>query len=185
MEHWKLRIALKAGRAGALILLCGASTIASAQWAWRDEHGRPVYSDQPPPSSVQPTQILRQPELTLPSSDSPDPTTQSSSNAAPTQPAPSRTASTAPRPPTMAERELELRKRMKERSEAEKKLADAEANDARKAEDCVRARGYMKTLDEGMRLVRTNPDGTQELLDEGQRAAEAQRTRDIIASRCN
>ena len=85
----------------------------------------------------------------------------------------------------MAERELELRKRMKERSEAEKKLADAEANDARKAEDCVRARGYMKTLDEGMRLVRTNPDGSQELLDEGQRAAEAQRTRDIIASRCN
>jgi type IV secretory pathway VirB10-like protein len=185
MEDWKLRIALHAGRAGVLILLCGASTMASAQWAWRDEHGRPVYSDQPPPSSVKPTEILRQPELTTTPSDSPDAATQSSSNPAPTQPAPSRTASTAPRPPTMAEREQELRKRMKERSEAEKKLADAEVNAARKAEDCERAHGYMKTLDEGMRLVRTNPDGSQALLDEGQRAAEAQRTRDIIQSRCN
>jgi len=185
MEDWKLRIALHAGRAGVLILLCGASTIASAQWAWRDEHGRPVYSDQPPPSTVKPTEILRQPELTPPPSDSPDAAAQSSSNLAPTQPAPSRTASTAPRPPTMAEREQDLRKRMKERGEAEKKLADAEANAARKAEDCERARGYMKTLDEGMRLVRTNPDGSQELLDDGQRAAEAQRARDIIQSRCN
>src|ERR1700732_524450 len=104
MEHWKLRIVLKAGRAG-LLILCGASTIASAQWAWRDENGRPVYSDQPPPSSGQPKQILRRPDRPIAASASPEPATQSSSNPAPTQPAPSPTASTAPRPPTMAERE--------------------------------------------------------------------------------
>ena len=33
--------------------------------------------------------------------------------------------------------------------------------------------------------MRTNPDGSRELLDEAQRAAEAQRTREIIETRCN
>lgn len=85
----------------------------------------------------------------------------------------------------MAERELEFRKRQKERAEAEKKLADAQAEAARKAEDCERARGYMRSLDDGVRLLRTNPDGSRELLDEAQRAAEVQRTQQIIQSRCN
>jgi len=184
MQNLKLQIAVRARRAGVLMLLCGASSIASAQWVWRDETGHTVYSDQPPPSSVKATDIVRQPDVPPPPLPS-DAATQSASNPAPAQPAPSPTASTAPRPPTTAEREQEFRKRMKQRADAEKKLADAEADAARKADDCQRARGYMKTLDEGMRLVRTNPDGSQELLDEGQRAAEAQRTRDIIASRCN
>ena len=74
---------------------------------------------------------------------------------------------------------------MKERAEAEKKLADSQAEAARKADDCERARGYMKSLEDGVRLVRTNPDGSRELLDEGQRAAETQRTQEIIQSRCN
>ena len=85
----------------------------------------------------------------------------------------------------MAERELEFRKRMKERADAEKKLADSQAEANRKAEDCERARGYMKSLDSGVRLIRTNPDGSRELLDAEQRAAETQRTQEIIQSRCN
>ena len=74
---------------------------------------------------------------------------------------------------------------MKERAEAEKKLADSQAEAARKTADCERARGYMKSLEDGVRLVRTYPDGSRELLDEGQRAAETQRTQEIIQSRCN
>jgi len=74
---------------------------------------------------------------------------------------------------------------MKERSDAEKKLADSQAEASRKSEDCERAQGYLKSIESGVRLVHTNPDGTRALLDEAQREAEAQRTRDIIASRCN
>jgi hypothetical protein len=85
----------------------------------------------------------------------------------------------------MAEREQEFRKRLKERADAEKKLADAQAQDAQKAQDCERARGYLKTLEDGVRLVRTTADGDRELLDETQREAELQRTRDLIQSRCN
>jgi hypothetical protein len=43
----------------------------------------------------------------------------------------------------------------------------------------------MKSLEDGVRLVRTNTDGSRELLDEAQRAAEADRTREAIESRCN
>jgi hypothetical protein len=42
----------------------------------------------------------------------------------------------------------------------------------------------MKSLEDGMRLVRTNPDGSREPLDESQRAAETQRAQQIIQDRC-
>jgi hypothetical protein len=176
-------------RTGVLVLLFGATSIASAQWAWRDENGRTVYSDQPPPVTVRASDVLRQPESApvTPSSDFTGAQAQPSGNAvSPTSAtAPKAAAPEPPRQPTMAERELEFRKRMKERTDSEKKLADAQAEATRKAEDCERAQGYLKSIESGVRLVHTDPDGTRALLDEQQREAEAQRTRDLIASRCN
>jgi type IV secretory pathway VirB10-like protein len=187
MQNWMARIAPRARRIGVLMLLYGAASIASAQWAWRDENGRTVYSDQPPPASVRAGSILRQPVGPVPSepSDSREPGAQPSSNGAPPKPAPNPAASAAPRPPTIAEREQEFRKRMKERADSEKKLADAQSQAAEKSEDCERARGYLKSLDDGVRLVRTNADGSRELMDEAQRAAEGQRAREIVETRCN
>ena len=187
MRSRMLRIAPGVRHLGVLAVLCSAASLGSAQWAWRDEHGRTVYSDQPPPAAVRARDVLRQPAPPTPneSSDSSNTDAPSASNPA-TAPSPSnRAAPAAPRPPTMAERELEFRKRMKERAEAEKKVADTQAEATRKADDCERARGYLKSLDDGVRLVRSNPDGSRELLDEAQRAAEAQRTRQMIESRCN
>jgi hypothetical protein len=183
MRNPTLWIPACARHLGVLMLLYGAASIASAQWAWRDEHGRTVYSDQPPPATVRAADVLRQPAQSPANqpSDSNNVEGQPSSAAAAPNPAPAAAA----RAPTMAERELEFRKRMKERAEAEKKLADAQAEATRRADECERARGYLKSLDDGVRLVRTNPDGGRELLDESQRAAEAQRARDVIASRCN
>jgi hypothetical protein len=181
-----LRIAPCVLHFGVLALFCGAASLASAQWAWRDEHGRTVYSDQPPPATVRPSDVLRQPASPPPSgSDSNNADAASGSNASAPAPGARAAPPAAPRPPTTAERELEFRKRMKERAEAEKKLADGQAEAARKTADCERARGYMKSLEDGVRLVRTNPDGSRELLDEGQRAAETQRTQELIQSRCN
>lgn len=184
MRSPMLQIVLRVRHVGVLVLFCGAASLACAQWSWRDEHGRTVYSDEPPPSGVKARDILHQPP-TSPPSDSTNADGQSSSGASSPTPAPSPAAAAAPRAPTMAERELEFRKRMKERAEAEKKVADAQAEATRKADDCERARGYLKSLDDGVRLVRTNPDGSRELLDEAQRAEETQRTRQAIESRCN
>ena len=184
---------------GALTMLCSLAPIASAQWAWRDPNGRPVYSDQPPPPSIKAGDILQQPAAPPPSqpSDSAQTLLQPGSSA-PSQPAPGTApapgAATAPgaapavakpHSPTTAEREQEFRKRMKERAESEKKEADQQAQAQQKSENCDRARGYMKSLEQNPRLVRTNPDGSSEFLDADQRTAEIQRTQDLIQSSCN
>jgi len=181
--HWT---ALRLQHFGVLMLLHGAASIASAQWAWRDENGTTVYSDQPPPATVKAANVLRQPEP--PPANPPDSGSaeaQASSNPAAPPPPQNAAAPAAPRPPTIAEQEMAFRKRMKERAEAERQLAEAQAEATRKAADCERARSYLKSLDDGVRLIRTNPDGSQELMDEAQRAAEVQRTREAIDSRCN
>jgi type IV secretory pathway VirB10-like protein len=174
-------------RTGVLLVLFGATSIASAQWAWRDEHGRTVFSDQPPPATIRSSDVLRKPEM-APANPSADSTgAEGQAAASPASPAPPARAAApeAPHQSTMAEREVEFRKRMKDRADSEKKLADAQAEASRKTEDCERAQGYLKSIESGVRLVHTNPDGTRALLDEEQREAEAQRTRDLIASRCN
>jgi len=187
MENGKPRNVLCALRIGLLMLLTVAASIASAQWAWRDETGHTVYSDQPPPPGVKPADVLRQPAPAAPApqSDSPDAAAQPGVSPGATPPNAAAPAPAQPRAGSVAEREQEFRKRQKERAEAERKVAERDTEAAQKAQDCERARGYMKSLDAGIRLVRTNPDGSRELMDEDQRAAEAQRTRAIIDSRCN
>jgi len=181
---------VRACQFGALFLLCSLGSIAAAQWAWRDESGHTVYSDQPPPAGVKPNDVLHEPTSAprVAPSDVPEPEPVAAPPAADSPTAAAAPASvqnaTAPHAPTVAEREADFRKRVKERADAEKKVADAQSESAQKAADCERARGYMKSLDSGMRLVRTNADGTRELLSDEQRNAEVQRTREIIQSRC-
>jgi hypothetical protein len=174
-------------RIGVLLVLFSATSIASAQWAWRDEHGRTVFSDQPPPATTRSSDVLRQPEMAPanPSADSTGAEAQAPASPVSSAPPARAAAPEAPHQPTMAEREVEFRKRMKDRADADKKVADAQAEAGRKTDDCERAQGYLKSIESGVRLVHTNPDGSRALLDEEQREAEAQRTRDLIASRCN
>jgi hypothetical protein len=165
-------------RSVALPLLLAAASIAiatpaAAQWAWKDDTGRMVYSDRPPPAAVKPAQIVRQPSgnaLLMP--DAPD---------AGSRPA----AAPAKAPPTLAEREMEFRKRQTERAEAEKKAADEATNSARKAQDCERARGYLRALDDGLRITRTNAQGEREFLDDAQREDEKKRARETISQSCS
>jgi type IV secretory pathway VirB10-like protein len=170
----------RARRIGLLILLSGAATAALAQWAWRDENGRTVYSDQPPPARIKSGDILQQPQASPPNPpDSSEAATPAQAAPAPAAPAP------APKPPSMAEREQAFQKRMKDQAEAEKKQAEGEAQAEQKSTDCERARGYAKSLDDGVRLVRSNPDGSREMMDEEARAAESRRTREFIEANCN
>jgi len=161
-------------RAAALALGIVIALPALAQWAWRDEGGRTVYSDQPPPASVRKDQILRQPAGNVISS--------------PTAPgaAPSGDAKSAPAAPrTVAEQEKEFRKRQQERADAERKQADEQALAARKRQECERARGYLRQLEDGVRIARTDAQGNREILDDAARNTEMARAREVIAATCN
>jgi len=163
-------------RATLLALGFAASMPAFAQWAWKDSAGRTVFSDQPPPASVKQDQILRQPAggvISIPGPAAPAPGAAPQGSAKPAA------------PKTLAEREQEFRKRQQERSEAEKKEAAEQALAARRKDDCARARGYLRQLEDGVRIVRTDAQGNREFLDDAQRSAEMARAREVINATCN
>jgi hypothetical protein len=149
---------------------------ADAQWAWRDGSGRTVYSDQPPPASVKPSQILRQPSTQSFGTPAADP------GSAPDGKADTKDAPKGPK--TLAEREMESRKRAAEAADAEKKQAEEQAQNAQKAAECDRMRGYLRALEDGQRIARTDAQGNREILDDAARASETRRVREAL-TRCS
>lgn len=170
------RVMLLAALALAAAAIAGP---AAAQWAWKDDNGRVVYSDRPPPSGVKSDRIVRQPsnaQTVLPPG-------QAGADAG-TKPAADAKAAASNAPKTLAEQEMEFRKRQQERADAEKKANEEQAKAAAKATECERAKGYLKAVEEGQRIARTDASGNREFLDDSQRAAEAERARKIVQSTC-
>jgi type IV secretory pathway VirB10-like protein len=163
---------------------------AFAQWVWRDESGQLVFSDRSPPKSVKPNQIVRQPSAAATAAtgpvyardEAPDATKAENKTDA-KKPAPATTA--APGPKTMAERDMEFRKRMQERSEADKKAAEEQAAKQQLAQACERSRGYVRALEDGRRIAQTDAQGNQVVLDDSARASELQRLRENLARDCS
>lgn len=140
--------------------------LCAAQWLWLDEAGRRVYSDQPPPPAVPPARILRQPGVAAPAlwtASAPAPSS--------TPPSPPRAARAASAPPPSLPGE-----------EAVRALRDENA--ALRAAHCARLRDAWATLESGVRLARTLPNGEREVLDDAARAAERQRLQALLASDC-
>lgn len=156
----------------ALAALLGASLAmpAAAQWKWKDTRGQIQYSDTPPPAGTADKDILQRPNAVR-------------QVAAPAQaPAPASGASAAT--PKTTDPELEAKRKKAEQEEAAKKKAEEDKLALARAENCKRAKGYMRTLDDGIRIARTNEKGEREFLDDKARAEEARRTKEIIASDC-
>jgi hypothetical protein len=164
----RLRVA-----AFAVALMAGLHvSVAGAQWAWKDDTGRMVYSNLPPPANVKASRIVRQPTAAATPAD-----------AEPGKPAAAPPAAGATK--TWAERDAEFRKRQQERADGERKAQDEEQKAAQKAADCQRSRGYLKALEDGVRVTRTDAAGNREFLDDAQRATEAERMRKAVADFCN
>lgn len=161
---------------GGLLVCLLLAAPAAAQWAWRDENGRLVFSDRPPPAGVKAESIVRQPGAPA----APRPATIDAGDAKAGVKGETQSA-----PKTIAEREMEFRKRQQERAEAERKQAEEQAQAARRAQECERARGYLRSLEEGHRIARTDAQGNREVLDDAQRAAEIQRMREVVARNCS
>jgi hypothetical protein len=167
----------------AIVLAGFASATSEAQWAWKDGNGRVVYSDRPPPQDIKPANIMRQPSTQVLAN--PAPASGPLDDAAKPSDAKGADAKSAPNAPkTIAEREMEFRKRQQERAESEKKVAEEQTKSAAKTAECDRARGYLKSLEDGIRITKTDASGNREFLDDSQRAAEVERTRKIIQSTC-
>jgi hypothetical protein len=138
---------------------------AAAQWKWRDKGGQIQYSDLPPPAGTAEQDILQRPAAAL-------------RRVVPASAPPVAAA------PKMVEPELEAKRRKSEADEQAKNKAEEEKAAAVRAENCTRAKSYLRTLDDGMRIVRTNDKGEREYLDDRQRAEEARKTRETISSDC-
>ena len=167
--------------AAAAALAC--SMPASAQWAWRDEAGKMVYSDQPPPKSVPAKNIVRQPPAAAAGRARAAGGTASAADDAKAQPSAAAPAAAAPAP-TVAAREIEARQRQQQLAEAEKKAAGEEAQRAQVAENCERLRAYQRALEGGHRIGRINAAGEKEIIGDAQRAAEVDRIRAQIEQQC-
>ena len=150
---------------------------ASAQWKWRDKNGQTQYSDLPPPSGVAEQDILQRPN-------SGTSTRRTAAAAVPAAPASAASAAPLSLVPKSSDPELEAKRKKAEQEVADKKKAEDAKLAVVKAENCLRAKEHMRTIDSGVRISRTNEKGEREILDDTARAAETQRTRDAIASEC-
>jgi len=148
---------------------------AEAQWKWRDKSGRVQYSDLPPPASVAEKDVLQRPGGAQ----------RPVAPAAPVAAAPASAASgVAVLTPKTVEPELEAKRRKAEEEKLAKDKAEEQRIAAAKADNCNRARAQLRTIDDGIRIARTNAQGEREVLDDKGRAEERRRTMEIIASDC-
>lgn len=166
-------------RCSALALaLCMAALPAAAQtqWKWRGTNGKVQYSDRPPPAEVAEKDILGRPAGAR------RPEVQDVPAAAASAPAGSVTAAAPAR--KASDPALEAKRREAELAEKAKQKAEEERLEKQRAENCNRARSYAKSLQDGLRISRTNDKGENELLSDAQRAQEVARTQQVVASDC-
>ena len=147
---------------------------AQAQWKWRDASGVTQYTDRPPPPGTPEAQILSRPA----GARTPKVVGATASLAAPASDAkPAAQARTT-------DPELEAKRKKAEEQKAAERKAEEERLARARAENCERAKGYERSLQSGQRIARTNEKGEREILDDGGRAEEMQRTREAIDSNC-
>lgn len=85
---------------------------------------------------------------------------------------------------SVAERDVEFKKRQQEqKAAAEKNQKEAEKKSGL-SQDCVNARGQLQVLESGERVASRDAQGERVYMDDSQRATEIERTRKFIADTC-
>jgi hypothetical protein len=151
------------------LLLLGAKP-AAAQYQWKDQQGQTHLSDRPPPREIPDKDVLKRP-------------------AARERAAPAAALASAvsdakmPDKPTV-DPELEARRKRADEQASARNRAAAQRLEADQAENCLRARQQLATLNSGQRLVRQTENGERLVLDDAARASEVQTARRAIAVDC-
>ncbi|MDR0634784.1 MAG: DUF4124 domain-containing protein [Azoarcus sp.] len=153
---------------------------ASAEiYQWKDEQGRVHFSDIPPNQANVGKTISSTPARPHPVADDPE-AAQPDGETAPANAIPA-----AAPAKSLAERDLEFRKRRAADAEARAKAEKDAAQANRRAQDCQRARIQHGALVSGQRVARPTADGGREFLDAGEREAEIARAQELVDAFCN
>jgi hypothetical protein len=132
--------------AGACALAAAALTASpalAATYKWTDANGHVVYSDQPPPGNIKSELIGPAPPPSNPNAVK-----------------------------DMAQKDLELQKRQKDRADAAGKAEKAREVDTRRRDLCLTVRGRLKDMNEGKPVYRYDASGARVILNTAERAAE-------------
>jgi hypothetical protein len=151
-----------------------AASAAHAQWMWKDDAGHMVVSDQPPPTSVPLSRILKSPKQRQVDTTSPQPAKEGDA----------KDATKADAPKTLADRDLEFKQKQKDAADASKK-ADVEAAKSKAMqENCTAVRSNLAGLQAGGRAARVNEKGERVYIDDAQRQSEVAKAQSQIAQYC-
>ncbi|MDD5298411.1 MAG: DUF4124 domain-containing protein [Rhodocyclaceae bacterium] len=149
---------------GTLLALAALSAMAADIYTWKDADGRVHFSDQPPTGKEE----VKKLRGAAPSA--------AADAATETKPADAKPGAKR----SQADRELEFRRRRAETQEAGDKAAKEKIEAERKAADCQSARNQLRALETGQRVSRFNDKGEAIPMDDSQRQAEIERTRQSL-----
>lgn len=125
-------------------------------YQWKDASGRTMISDMPPAGQPKVQKL-----------------------------APGTSAgATTPPAKTLAERDMDFKKRQQENREKSEKESKEQAAAAERKDNCERSRRYLATLESGRRISSTNGKGETEFMSDEQRTRETETARKNIADFC-
>ncbi len=155
-----------------------APSAAFAQYQWLDDNGRMVFSDRPPPASVTPNKVKAVPLKVVSKMPEKAPEADSKSPALAAQ------VVGAAAPKSLADKDLEAKKRNQDLDEAAKKQkADAERQ-AKLATACADATTNIKTLESGMRVARVGKNGEREFMSDDDKTKRVADLKKEFADNC-
>lgn len=140
----------------AVVAMLAATAVNAQIYEWKDAQGKTHYSDKPPVETSRVKKIA----------------------------APETSASADPTQKTMADRELEFRKRQKENQENADKANKEQAASADRKASCDNARRMLEMLGSGERIALRDDQGERYYMDENQRQQETIKARQAIETNC-
>jgi hypothetical protein len=135
-------------------------------YQWKDSNGQTVVSDIPPPPTVKGRRSIggNQPSVVSEK--------------------PAEDAKPADAPKTVADKDMEFKKRQQESKEKADKLAKEQAAEADKRQNCERARNMVTALEANQPVSSYDDQGRRLLMDNAQREQELERARRAMEESC-
>ena len=139
-----------------LSFLLFSSAVCAEIYQWKDENGKTIISDKPPIGAKRPVRAI----------DSPEP-------------------ASSPAQKSLADRDLEFRKRQKESQEGADKAKKEQAAASEKQKNCENAKRALSSLESGERIALRDDKGERYYMSDAQREQEISRARTGVQSNCN